>query len=445
MARSLSPQELSLIQRFPVNSISPSQKKSPYPIFATKRYDPYERIPSLWDGRVQWGPLLPSPPSQGDCGSCWVFAAITMLSARFSIRAHTKIHLSINYLFLCNTISTFLNPKVHDELVVGRTLKEFQETQKYQCYGDYLISALYFLYYQGVPDAICGGETNPITMDYIPYFSQPARWKLRTCSNLYTSTRSLCGYSEILQNGDFFGRPIRFYNGFVPYQYPTDYLVQTLQQDILKNGPVATTFDCYSDFWTFDAKRDIYKRSKDAVYISGHSVVIVGWGTEQGVDYWIVQNSWGSDWGDGGYFRILCGRNECNIESGCIGILPKFYEISLASYWNDLLLHYDVNKNDLEDMTRILNKIIYTSGLIKQMPLTHYSNELCRMMNCNTGEYPISNQGYPLLFAPSFPGIDLQLFYLPSSYDLHNLFILFLITVSITTVLLIQVTASSPV
>lgn len=44
-----------------------------------------------------------------------------------------------------------------------------------------------------------------------------------------------------------------------------------------------------------------------------HGVVLVGYGTENGVDYWLIRNSWGSHWGDHGYIKIRRGTNQCGV------------------------------------------------------------------------------------------------------------------------------------
>ena len=55
-----------------------------------------------------------------------------------------------------------------------------------------------------------------------------------------------------------------------------------------------------------------------------HGVLIVGYGTESGVDYWLVKNSWSSDWGDQGYVKIE--RSDSKSDLGICGVAmqPSF-------------------------------------------------------------------------------------------------------------------------
>jgi len=88
-----------------------------------------------------------------------------------------------------------------------------------------------------------------------------------------------------------------------------------IKRDILKNGPVVATSQVHVDFLPY--KSGVYHKADEVPRFSGFSAVkIVGWGVENGTDgepnkgnkYWIIQNSWGDDWGENGYARISMGQ-----------------------------------------------------------------------------------------------------------------------------------------
>ena len=83
--------------------------------------------------------------------------------------------------------------------------------------------------------------------------------------------------------------------------------VQAQSVDQLKaaiaQGPVAVTIE--ADTMTFQMYTSGILDSTKCGTNLDHAVAAVGYGTENGVEYYIVRNSWGASWGESGYFRIL--------------------------------------------------------------------------------------------------------------------------------------------
>ena len=103
--------------------------------------------------------------------------------------------------------------------------------------------------------------------------------------------------------------------------------VDRIKQEVYSCGPVPTFMWVYTDFFNYTT--GIYNHTTGD-YVEDLCVAIVGWGNEGGVDYWICKNSWGTDWGESGWFKIKMG--EAAIGAGAISYQPKvrgkvlFYE-----------------------------------------------------------------------------------------------------------------------
>lgn len=58
-----------------------------------------------------------------------------------------------------------------------------------------------------------------------------------------------------------------------------------------------------------------------------HAMVVIGYGAEEvrdgGGDYWVLQNSWGTDWGEDGFIRMRPGKDACRITLYWSYLYPK--------------------------------------------------------------------------------------------------------------------------
>ncbi|KAJ9601418.1 hypothetical protein L9F63_000442 [Diploptera punctata] len=95
-----------------------------------------------------------------------------------------------------------------------------------------------------------------------------------------------------------------------------------IQLEIMRNGPVEATFEVYEDIVHY--KSGVYQH-KVGRHLGGHAVKIIGWGVDKTTNtpYWMIANSWNTDWGENGFLRMLRGRNECSIEIGIVAGTPK--------------------------------------------------------------------------------------------------------------------------
>jgi C1A family cysteine protease len=81
---------------------------------------------------------------------------------------------------------------------------------------------------------------------------------------------------------------------------------KTILQNALLSAPITASMAVYSDFYNY--RSGIYERTSGATYKGGHAIVIVGYNNTEG--YWICKNSWGTNWGENGFFRIRMGNSE---------------------------------------------------------------------------------------------------------------------------------------
>jgi C1A family cysteine protease len=86
-------------------------------------------------------------------------------------------------------------------------------------------------------------------------------------------------------------------------------------------GPVVAGMAVYNDFFSYQT--GIYEKTAGASLSGYHCICVVGYNDTQG--YWLIKNSWGTGWGDGGYCKIAYGQADLKIDSSW-----QFYSVDPA-------------------------------------------------------------------------------------------------------------------
>ncbi|CAF1002286.1 unnamed protein product [Adineta steineri] len=220
------------------------------------RKNPTTRATSrLSKGAVDYREYMQPIENQGRCGSCYAFAVTAAIEGTFKFKKNENIKLSKQQLVDCS------------------------------------------------PSSGCSGGTLGQTYNYIKErgglasdTSYPYANAKTSCALKSLKVGAISGYGKT-NNGDEEG----------------------MRQALSTYGPLAAAIHTTSDLQFYGPSKsgrpgsdilDIPSCSKQV----DHAIAIVGYGTENGKDYWLVRNSWGTNWGLQGYFKIARNKNSmCGI------------------------------------------------------------------------------------------------------------------------------------
>lgn len=190
--------------------------------------------------------------NQGSCGSCWAFSTVGNLEGLYAIQNKEKLIFSEQELVDCDTYDSGCNG--------GLMENTFQWIKKN---GGLVLSENY-----------------------------PYKGKKGTCADKeLEKVVKVSGYQKLNSEDE-----------------------EDIKNFLIKTGPLAIALNANPLQFYESGILDLDSSECDPQGLN-HAVVLVGYGVENGVDYWIVRNSWGAGWGEDGYFRIARGKGTCGINT----------------------------------------------------------------------------------------------------------------------------------
>jgi len=95
-----------------------------------------------------------------------------------------------------------------------------------------------------------------------------------------------------------------------------------LKEALSTVGPIAVAIEVTGNFQRYTGGVYYNSRCHNDQWHLNHAVLAVGYGTEEGQDYWLIKNSWGESWGVDGYVKMARNRgNNCGV--ACKAAYPE--------------------------------------------------------------------------------------------------------------------------
>lgn len=188
---------------------------------------------------------------QGSCGSCWAFSTTSNLEGLYAIKNGKQISLSEQQLVDCDKIDSGCNGGLMEN-----AYNYIQKAGGIQLESDYKYTAR---------GSSCKFDQKKVALNITGYTTVSENEE--EIKNFLQTTGPLA----VALNAE----PLQFYSGGI------------IDSDSSECDPQALD----------------------------HAVTMVGYGSENGQDFWIIRNSWGSGWGENGYFRMARGQGTCGINT----------------------------------------------------------------------------------------------------------------------------------
>ena len=208
------------------------------------------------------------------CGSCWAFASASSVSDRIRLMtkgAWPERDLAPQVILNCDAFSD-------------------------GCQGGHPLTAFKYMHDNGLPEEGC--------QRYVA--------KNEECTDINICRD--CGH-------DYPCHAVQNYTKYYVDEYGSVQGEKNMMAEIYARGPITCTIAIPDDLLEY--KGGVY-RDTTGLKTLDHSISVAGWGEEEdGTKYWIARNSWGTFWGEQGWFRVIRGEDNLGIESDCQWAVPR--------------------------------------------------------------------------------------------------------------------------